>query len=389
MRFSGRLGLDHATNELGLLARQLAAQGKAVLNLSESNPTKCGLSPGGIVEALSDPGNLRYEPDPRGLARARQCLAGRYGGLPDDYFMTASTSESYSWLFKLLCDPGDTILVPQPGYPLFEHLAGLESVTVVPYRLEYSHPAGWSVDLGQVAGLLDRTGAKAVVVISPNNPTGSYVSGAERDTIVSLCASRDAALIADEVFHPYRLEADTLPPGFGGEEGCLCFSLDGLSKRAGTPQLKLGWLRVSGPAPAVEEAVSRLEIIADSYLSASAPAMNALPLMLASADTFIEGLRSRLRANLEQAREVFGGPQSPYRVLRCDGGWTALVEYPRYQGEEETVVGLLRERHVSVQPGYFFDMERDGTLALSLILEPELFRQGALAVRGYIDSLGG
>jgi aspartate/methionine/tyrosine aminotransferase len=382
------MGLDHTTNQLGLLARQLAAQGKAVLNLSESNPTKCGLSPGGIVEALADPANLRYEPDPRGLARARQCLADRYGGSNDDYFLTASTSESYSWLFKLLCDPGDSILVPQPGYPLFGHLAGLESISVVPYRLEYSHPAGWSIDTGHLASLLDATAARAIIVISPNNPTGSYVSVAEREAIVHLCASRGVALIADEVFHPYRVEAASLPPRFGGEEGCLCFSLDGLSKLTGTPQLKLGWFRVSGPDPAVEEAMARLEIIADSYLSASAPAMNSLPRMLASSDAFVAGLRSRLLANLEHARVVFGGPQSPYRVLRCDGGWTALVEYPRYQGEEETVLGLLRGRHVSVQPGYFFDIERDGTLALSLILEPGLFRQGTLAVRGYIDSLG-
>jgi aspartate/methionine/tyrosine aminotransferase len=317
------------------------------------------------------------------------CLADRYGGSIDDYFLTTSTSESYSWLFKLLCDPGDSILVPQPGYPLFEHLAGLESVRVVPYRLEYSHPAGWSIDTGQIAALLDSTGAKAIVVISPNNPTGSYVRDAERDAIVRLCASRGAALIADEVFHPYMLEAGSLPPRFGGEKGCLTFSLDGLSKLTGTPQLKLGWFRVSGPEPAMREAMARLEIIADSYLSASTPAMNALPLMLAAADAFVEGLRSRLYENLGQAREIFGGLSSPYRVLRCDGGWTALVDYPRYQLEEETVLGLLRECHVSVQPGYFFDMERDGTLALSLILEPEQFRQGALAVRGYIDSLGG
>jgi aspartate/methionine/tyrosine aminotransferase len=387
MRFSGRLGLDHATNELSLLARRLAASGQAVLNLSESNPTRCGLTPGGIVEALSDPANVRYDPEPRGLPGARRCLAERYRGSPNEYFLTASTSESYSWLFKLLCDPGDSILVPQPGYPLFEHLAGLESVKVVPYRLEYSHPAGWAIDAGQLAALLDGERVKAIVVISPNNPTGSYVTGAERDMVVRLCSSRGVALIADEVFHPYLLESSSSPLRIGGEEGCLCFSLDGLSKLTGTPQLKLGWLRVSGPAQELREAMERLEIIADSYLSASTPAMNALPRMLAASDAFVEGLRARLFANLAQAREVFGGPLSPYRVLRCDGGWTVLVEYPRYQGEEEMALGLLRDSRVSVQPGYFFDMERDGCLALSLILEPSEFRRGAVLVRRYIDSL--
>jgi alanine-synthesizing transaminase len=387
MRFSRRLSLEHSTNELSLMSGQFAAQGQAVLNLSESNPTKCGLSPGGIAEALANPENVRYQPEPRGLSSSRECLARRYGGSPDSYFMTASTSESYSWLFKLLCDPGDSILVPQPGYPLFEHLASLESVRAVPYRLEYSHPSGWSIDTGQLAGLLDSTGAKAVVVISPNNPTGSYLTGVERDAIVRLCSSRGIALIADEVFHPYRVEAELLPPRIGGEEGCLCFSLDGLSKLTGTPQLKLGWLQLSGPAIEVREAIVRLEIIADSYLSASTPAMNALSKMLGSADAFIEGVRSRLCDNLAQARRIFGGSESPYRVRRCDGGWTAIVEYPRYQGEEETVVGLLRESHVLVQPGYFYDIEHDGCLALSLILEPAVFSRAAFLVRRYIDSL--
>lgn len=383
--FSGRIGPLPGRNALSRLADGLRADGKPPLNLSESNPSRCGISPAGFLESLSNPGSLAYEPDPRGLARARSTLAARLGCGIGEIFLSASTSEAYSWLFKLLCDPGDSVLVPKPGYPLFDWLAGLEGVKARPYQLRYAHGAGWSVDLDGLRDAAEATGAKALVVINPNNPTGSYIRGIERDAIVALCAERGMALIADEVFLPYRLEADAEPKTLGGECGCLCFALDGMSKLMCLPQLKLGWIRASGPAPALSAALARLEIIADTYLSVGAPAMHALPALLPGADAFVAGLRSRLSGNLARARTLLEGPTSPFRVLRCDGGWAAIVECPRIMDDEELALGLLREEGVSAQPGYLFDFEAEGYLAISLLLEPERFDDGVARLRRYLD----
>jgi len=385
MRFSDRLGPQTGQNSITTLSAELKALGVGVLNLSDSNPTRHGLTPGGVVEALSDSACLEYRPDPRGLESARLALAARFGGGSDSYFLSASTSEAYGWIFKLLCDPGDAVLVPTPGYPLFDSLAALEAVRTVPYRLEYRHPAGWMIDLDDLRKAAIACNARALVVINPNNPTGSYASVTERNAIVAFCAERGIALIADEVFFPYALEAEDDRTRFGGEAACLTFALDGLSKLLCLPQLKLGWIRISGPPDEAREAASRLELIADTYLSAGAPAMNALPALLERSDPFVRMLQRRLSLNLNAARAVFGGSGSPFRVLRCEGGWTALLEYPRFATEEETVLGLLREEHMAVQPGYFFDMERDGYLALSLILEPDIFAAAVRRLRRYLD----
>ena len=385
MRFSNRLGHSTEQNSIAALTSELRAAGTSILNVSDSNPTKHGLAPGGVVEALADRACLDYRPDPRGLESARRALAERFGGVADSYFLSASTSEAYAWIFKLLCNPGDAVLVPKPGYPLFDSLAGLEAVRAVHYRLEYRHPDGWAIDLDDLKAVAISSNAKAVVVINPNNPTGSYSSGSERDAIVAFCAEHGIAIIADEVFYPYTLEATDDRSRFGGETACLTFVLDGLSKLLCLPQMKLGWIRISGPHTEAREAATRMELIADTYLSAGAPAMNALPTLLKQADLFIKALRERLSLNLSTARAIFAGNDSPFRVLRCDGGWTALLEYPRYATEEETVLGLLRDEHIAVQPGYFFDLERDGYLALSLILEPDVFADAAARLHRYLD----
>ena len=386
MRFSGRVTGARDENPIALAVRDLRAAGVDILNLSDSNPTAHGLWPGGLVEALSDAGVHRYDPVPRGLPATREALAQKFGGSPGGYFLTASTSEAYSWLFKLLCDPGDTVLVPRPGYPLFDHLAGLEAVRAEPYRLEYAHPEGWSIDVDNVRSVAERTGARAIVVINPNNPTGSFLSQREQTSIVSLCAELGMALIADEVFFPYAIEARPDRCRIGGQDGCLTFALDGFSKLLGLPQLKLGWIRVSGPAELVAEAEARLEVIADTFLSAGTPAMLAAPALLGQSDAFVASVNARLRHNLAAARSMFEGAGSPFRILRCEGAWTALLEYPRYDTEEATVLGLLRDQHIAVQPGYFFDMERDGYLALSLILEPDRFVDGIRRVRHFIET---
>lgn len=365
----------------------MASEGRAILNLSESNPTRCGLFPEGVLAALSNAASLEYHPDPRGLPGARQALALRLDCEPDDLFLAASTSEAYGWLFKLLCDPGDAVLVPKPGYPLFDYLAGLEGVRAIPYRLEYKHADGWFIDLDGLEQAAAATGARALVVINPNNPTGSFIRQAERARLVDFCSRNGMALISDEVFLPYALEADGSQESLGGQDGCLTFILDGLSKLMCLPQLKLGWIRVGGPPALRGQAMARLEVIADTYLSAGAPAMNALPLLLPGADAFVARTRRRLLLNLGVLKERFGGDDSPFRVLRCDGGWIALLECPRIETDEDLALGLLEAEGVAVHPGYFFDFEREGCLALSLLLEPPRFAEGVDRLGRFLDRI--
>jgi aspartate/methionine/tyrosine aminotransferase len=395
--FSARLTWPASENALSVLRAELRAQGMPILDFSESNPTRVGL--GASADGLGfllDPANARYEPDPRGLPRAREALAEDYrmrAGQAPSIFLCASTSEAYGWLFKLLCDPGEAVLVPRPGYPLFDHLAGLEAVEARPYRLEYAHPAGWSIDLDSVEAALAAGRARALVLINPNNPTGSYVGRREREALVGLCARHDCALIVDEVFYDFPVEADADPQAgagrssFVGEDRVLCFVLDGLSKRLCMPQMKLGWIAASGPQRELREAEGRLEILADAYLSASTPIMNALPALLAASEGFAAPCRRRLAVNVARLRLILEGEHSPHRVLSCHGGWTAIIESPRLLSEEELALGLLREEGLWSQPGYFFDMEREAYFTAGLILEPAALERGARAYAAYFERL--
>jgi alanine-synthesizing transaminase len=405
--FSSRLPWPAPANALARARAELAAAGRRVIDLSVSNPTRVGLEaarpePDWPLGLFLDRASLRYEPDPRGLQRAREALAARYAsdareGEPsregaasrgtaaarhapgaEDIFLCASTSEAYGWLFKLLCDPGDAVLVPKPGYPLFDYLAGLESVEARPYRLEYAHPSGWRVDLHSVERALAAGRAKAVVLINPNNPTGSYVRAEERSGILSMCARYGCAVVSDEVFFGFPVEGGERS-SLVGEESVLTFALDGLSKRLGLPQMKLGWIAASGPRRLLDEARGRLEIVADTYLSAGAPVMNALPRLLEAEADFAGALGRRLAANLAALRGILEGPGSPHRVLRCSGGWTALVESPALASEEELSLSLLREGGLWSQPGFLFDMEREAFFTMSLILPPEILEEGARA----------
>jgi len=370
----------------------MRAKGLPILDFSESNPTRVGFGFPSL-DCFLDPANHGYEPAPKGLLRAREALAADYasrGGpsspRPEDLFLCASTSEAYGWLFKLLCDPGDAVLVPKPGYPLFDYLAGLEAVEPRPYRLYYAHPLGWRVDLDSVHAALDAGKARALVLINPNNPTGSYIKADERKALMELCSSYGCALIADEVFFGFPVEGGQ-SSSFIGEDGVLCFVLDGLSKRLALPQMKLGWIAASGPRLELKEACGRLEILADAYLSAGTPIMNALPKLLAGASSFSTPCRERLAANLTALRTILEPPDSPHRILRCEGGWTAIVESPRLLDEEELALGLLREEGLWSHPGYFFDMEKEAFFTVGLILPPELLERGARSYAAYFASL--
>ena len=401
--FSSRLSWPAHANALAKARAERIAGGGRILDLSESNPTRVGLEsarpgPDWPLGLLADRESLRYEPDPQGLIRAREALAALYSEEaaqataaarppgPDDLFLCASTSEAYGWLFKLLCDPGDAVLVPKPGYPLFDYLAGLESVEARPYRLEYAHPAGWSMDLDSVEEAIRRGRVKAVVLINPNNPTGSYVRGEERRRIVDLCERHGIAIVSDEVFFGFPVEGGERS-SLAGEREVLTFVLDGLSKRLGLPQMKLGWIAASGPAALLEEARGRLEIVADTYLSAAAPVMNALPRLLSEGRPFAQALRARLAANMAALRGILEGPGSPHRLLRCGGGWTALVESPALASEEELALGLLREEGLWSQPGFLFDMEKEAFFTMSLILRPEDLSEGARAYLRRFEAL--
>jgi len=380
--FSSRVPGDLRVNRL---ARALAAArdaGMPLVDLTESNPTRVGLSyPADLLEPLADPGGLRYDPQPFGLQAAREAVAAYLGGCgvavpPDRLVLTASTSEAYSLLFKLLCDPGDRVLVPRPSYPLFEHLTRLDGIDACPYTLEYH--GRWDIDVaGLERAVAPRT--RAVLLVSPNNPTGSYVSAGELDAVAALCARRGAALIGDEVFAPYPLDGHAARPAsvLAHEREVLTFSLGGLSKAVGLPQLKLGWIAVGGPARLVADALSRLELICDTYLSVSTPVQLAAGSLIARGAHLTAEIAGRVRRNRRILQEEALRHPSCH-VLRAEGGWYAVVQVPATRPEEDLVVELVDCERVLVHPGYFFDFPREAFLVVSLLGDPEVFR-GAVA----------
>ena len=361
--FSRRLQWDSPQNPLSLLRTE---KGARVLDLTESNPTRAGFTypSAEILAALADPRALTYEPTPRGMVSAREAVARQYGVGVERILLTASTSEAYSFLFQLLADPGDEILCPRPSYPPFEFLAGLTNVTVRQYPLRYD--GAWHVDLDALrASITAKT--RAVVVVHPNNPTGSYLGKGEIEALEAL----GVAIISDEVFGPRTLV---------GERRALTFSMSGLSKLAGLPQMKLGWIVASGPGH--ERALDALELIADTYLSVATPVQLALPRLLELAKPIQAQIAARTSGNKEYLAEALAG--SPANLLNSEGGWYAVVQVPRTRSEEEWCLTLLREHDVLVQPGFFFDFESEAFLVVSLLTKPAVFQEGVRRLRGVL-----
>jgi len=387
--FSRRFHWDFRTNRLTLALEAMRREGVRILDLTESNPTRAGFEyPPEIVRAFDDPRMLVYEPSPAGAAEARQAVASYYAARgerveTERILLTASTSEAYAWLFKLLCDAGDHVLVPRPSYPLFEFLANLESIEVRPYPLVYH--GGWSIDLDSLAAAVSQR-TRAVVLVNPNNPTGSYVKRAELETLSRLCAQRRVALISDEVFSDYALgeaaDAERVATLAGVEE-CLAFSMSGLSKVAGLPQMKLGWMVASGPAKMRAEAMEKLEWIADTYLSVSTPVACAAAKLLASGVLVQRQIRERTVGNLAVAREALAG--SAAGILAVEGGWYVTVRMPRIRGEEDWAIQLLTQESVLTQPGFFYDFESEAFLIVSLLTMPEVFREGIARLRRAVE----
>jgi alanine-synthesizing transaminase len=378
--FSSRLHWDLRPNRLAQALGALRRLGAEVLDLTESNPTRAGLSyPDEVIlNALREPRSLLYEPTPAGLPAARGAVTEYYAarGLivePARVFLTASTSESYGWLFKLLADAGDQVLVPRPSYPLFEFLAQMELVRVVQYPLEYDD--GWSIDLDALERAVgERT--SAIVLVNPNNPTGSFVKQHELERLVELCVQRGLALISDEVFADYRLTADPAREvSLTRVDEVLTFCLSGLSKIAGLPQMKLGWIVIGGPPTLRAEAKERLELIADTYLSVATPVQHALPRLLVAGESVRRQIAARVSENLAVLRELVEDG-SPAQVLKLEGGWYATLRVPRTKTEEEWCLDLLEQDKVLVQPGFFYDFESEAYLVLSLLTPANTFREG-------------
>ena len=383
--FSKRTPPPHSSNPLSRALEARRTTGAPLIDLTESNPTRCGFSydTAAFARALSTGAAAPYEPDPRGMRAAREAVAASYAERgftvdPECLVLTSGTSEGYAHLFTLLADAGDEILVPTPGYPLLEVLTGLGGVQLVQYRQVYAEGAGWRIDLEALeAGISSRS--RAVVVVSPNNPTGAFLKQEELAAIASLCRDHDMALIADEVFTDFGTGEDpTRVASAVAHDGALTFVLNGLSKMSGLPQMKLAWIHASGPSDLRDAAVERLAFIADAYLSVGTPVQHAAPVLLAAHRAVAPQIKRRVESNLKALEGLAAGSGGSCRVLPREGGWYAVVGLPDHLSDEEAALVLLERDGVLAHPGYFYDFPPAGAfLVLSLLPETAVFREGA------------
>lgn len=379
--FSRRLEWDARTNALARLTEEKQRAGVDVFDLTISNPTAAGIPyPETLLAPLADRRGLAYRPDPQGPPCARQAIARAYEeqGLAVDserLVLTASTSEAYSWLFKLLCMPGDEVAVPKPSYPLFDFLAHLECVGLRPYALGFDGQYHWDASELERALAVDPLRLRSILLVNPNNPTGNYLHRQEREAIVQLAHERGLPLIVDEVFSHYALEAGAdAVRSMVDERRALTFCLNGFSKLLGLPQLKLGWIYVAGPEEAAARALANLTLIADTYLSVSTPVALATPELLGLRAALAGAIGARLEGNLASLRQTLG--RSAATVLPVEGGWYATLALPRICSDEEWALTLLEEDNLIVQPGYFFDDPIEAHVVICLLTPPRVLAEG-------------
>jgi alanine-synthesizing transaminase len=376
--FADRTNWNLQSNRLSEALAALRVSGEPLLDLTASNPTECSFEydNDAILQALNNPAALRYEPDAKGLLAAREAVSRYYAAhgaqvAADDIFLLTSTSEAYSVVFRTLCNAGDEVLIPEPSYPLFDFLADIQDVRLVRYPLVYDY--GWQIDFhGLRQGITPRT--RAVIVVHPNNPTGHFCKRAEMSELSKICASREMAIIADEVFLDFSLN-DEQPASFVSEGEALTFTMSGISKMVGLPQMKAAWLVTGGPAKWKAPALARLEVIADTYLSMNAPVQLALPTFLEQREQFSEQVLPRVRRNLGELDRQLSAQEGCTQLL-VEGGWYAVVRVPARCSDEELAVALLREKSVYVHPGHFYDFSSDRYLVISLITREEDFAEG-------------
>lgn len=387
MRFSSRVDISEP-NPIAKAEAEAKANGITLGKLNDSNPTKHALA----SELLPD----IYGAEPRGQRYAREALAAflhEQGNTAtaDDLYILSSTSEAYSWLIKLLCNAGDAVLAPKPGYPLIESIARLECVDMIEYQQRFD--GSWYIDVAELREALegeDGGRIRALVLINPNNPTGSYVKASEREAIVRLCHDHEVAIIADEVFYDYDLEPFDGNARLAGETGTLTFALDGFSKTLAAPHAKVGWIQVSGPAAEVDEAKRRLDVVADDYLPMSEIIAKQIPAMLGAAAAQTARVRERVQTNLAALHTMLDDDeQGIVSVLRAEGGWNVLLRVPSVLDENELVLSMIEKHGISGQPGYFFDMTSNGYLAISLLPEPDEFRHNVQTVLDTVNTMIG
>ena len=387
MRFSSRVDISEP-NPIAKAEAEAQANRITLGKLNDSNPTKHALA----SELLPD----IYGAEPRGQRYAREALAAflhEQGNTAtaDDLYILSSTSEAYSWLIKLLCNAGDAVLAPKPGYPLIESIARLECVDMIEYQQRFD--GSWYIDVAELREALegeDGGRIRALVLINPNNPTGSYVKASEREAIVRLCHDHEVAIIADEVFYDYDLEPFDGNARLAGETGTLTFALDGFSKTLAAPHAKVGWIQVSGPAAEVDEAKRRLDVVADDYLPMSEIIAKQIPAMLGAAAAQTARVRERVQTNLAALHTMLDDDeQGMVSVLRAEGGWNVLLRVPSVLDENELVLSMIEKHGISGQPGYFFDMTSNGYLAISLLPEPDEFRHNVQTVLDTVNTMIG
>ena len=387
--FSRRTDWKLTPNPFTVAQRELEESGQEVLDLTASNPTRAEIryDQETMLAALTRPESLDYDPQPKGLPEARQAIAGYYREQhdvydvdPENIILTTSTSEAYAYVFRLLCNPEDEVLVPKPSYPLFDFLAELQDVKLVPYTLIYDH--GWQIDFPSLYKAANHR-TRAVFVVHPNNPTGSFVRSDEVHSLNSFCREYNLALLADEVFLDYPHDG-AFRSSFVRNQDALTFTLSGLSKIAGLPQMKVAWLATSGPAEQVQQAMARLEIIADTFLSMNAPVQLATPVLLEQRKNIQPVLLDRLRANLEELDRQLAKKDAVKR-LEVEGGWYAVLRVPATQSDEELAIEIMKKCSVLVHPGHFYDFPTDGYLVVSLITPTGKFREG---MRRVLEFLG-
>lgn len=409
-RFSHRVPVGEPNP---IIAAQNAAKaaGRPLYQLNDSNPTHHGLTLEGMPP--------RYDAEPRGQSFARRALAefltrrarnqgfdlpvpdcvpapdGAAAGMvsvlapepvdPDDLYLASSTSEAYSWLMKLLCDPGEAVLCPTPGYPLIPSIGGLENVEAVPYPLRYD--GSWYIDVDWIARVLnERDDIRALILVNPNNPTGSYTGRSDYERLVELCREHRLAIIADEVFFDFALEPAHAPFRVAGEKRVLTFGLDGFSKLLAAPHAKVGWIQMSGPDEAMAEAKKRLDVISDDYLPMSGILAERIPGLLERVPDQLRRTRGRTDGDLRILEDLLAGSRSGVTtLLRPEGGWNVLLRFPGSLDENDLVDTMIREQGITAQPGYFFDMPANGYVCASLLPRPADFRKGMTALLDVID----
>ncbi|MSR77267.1 MAG: pyridoxal phosphate-dependent aminotransferase [Candidatus Omnitrophica bacterium] len=379
--FANRANWEQTANLFHRKCTELRQKGTELLDLTVSNPTQCGfeyLNPA-LLAPLQNQSNLEYTPDPRGLLSCRAAIASYYKvkGIqvePSQIFVTANTSEAYSFVFKLLLDPGDSMLAPEPSYPLIDYLASLNDIEIARYSLDPAQK--WKMKLEGLQKEISKAD-KALLLVHPNNPTGNYVSDEERQAVNKLARENGWSLIVDEVFLDYSLKDSTLKNGsFAGNKEALTFTLSGISKILGLPQMKLSWIVVSGPEKESLEALSRLEILADTYLSASTPSQNALPAWLERTDEIQKEILTRVQNNYEWFEKEYQNSRFPGNPPEIEGGWCLPIKLPSTLSDEAWALHFLEESHAIVHPGYLYDFSEGSWIVVSLLVPPRIFQEG-------------